>query len=646
MHASASTRLVFSIFLAAGCGGWPQPLTAQAPAAANDQLARALSFKARQSDVQYDQVAADKVAACTIEEVTRQDGKGFLITGPSGETLRWFVDTNGDKRPDRWCYFAQGVETYREIDADFDGTADEYRWLGTGGTRWGVDGDGDGKIDAWRMISAEEVTAEIVSAAAARDAKRFATLLLSEKELTALELGSEKSDLLRQKLKDAKAQFEKWAAGQNVVTRDSRWTHFGAEKPGVVPAGTDGAQQDVVVYENVVALLETASKPQQLLVGTLIQVGDAWRAVELPRAVTEGAELSSAGVFFSGSFSSRGQLAAASNTPAGMSEAMGRLVGELQQVDDQLQSAAPADRARLHSQRADVLEKLIAASDSDEDRTTWIKQFADTVNAAAQTGEYPDGVKRLDTMRTKLTSVTKSDEDIAYIAYRTITADYTQKIQKPDVDFPKAQKEFLKELEDFVRTYPQSEDAAEAMVQIAMGAELVGDTTEAIKWYTNASSKFATKLAGQKAAGALARLNLGGNKFTISGKTLDGKDFSSKDFAGGPVIFHYWASWCEPCKAEMRHLKELQNKYAREKLRIVGINVDSDPQTAKDFLKQNSYPWVHIYEPGGLDGKLAVGLGVFNLPVNVVVDSQSKVVKSGIHYSELDAIIEKMVKRP
>lgn len=639
MQKTASTWFLSSAFAATWCA-------VAAPAVAqSEQLTKALSYKARQVDVQYDQVPPDKIAQCEIEEVTRADGKGFLVTGESGQTLRWFVDTNGDKRLDRWCYYLQGVETYREMDTNFDGTADEYRWLGTSGMRWGIDPNGDGKIDNWRMISAEEVTAEIVRAAANRDADRFATLLLNDKEIAALGLGAEKSEVLRQKTKDAAAQFEKWAAGQNVVARDSRWTHFGAEKPGVVPAGTDGAEKDVIVYENVVALLETAGKPQQLLVGTLVEVGDAWRAVDLPRAVTEGAELSDVGIFFQGSFSNRGQLASATSVPSGMSKAMESLVTELQEVDDRLQKAGPDDRARLHSERADVLEKLIAASESDDDRSTWIKQFADTVNAASQTGEYPGGVNRLSNMRTKLTSVTKSEDDLAYVAYRTITAEYTQEIQKPDVNFPKAQDTFLKRLEEFVETYPDSDDTPEAMVQIAMGAELVGDAKTALKWYGNASSKFGKSLAGQKAAGAMARLSLGGNRFTISGKTLDGKDFNSKDFAGGPVIFHYWASWCEPCKAEMRALKELQNKYAKEKLRIVGINVDSDPKTAIDFLKQNSYPWVHVYEAGGLDGKLAVGLGVFNLPVNVVVDSQSKVVKSGIHYSELDAIIEALVRK-
>ncbi len=619
---------------------------AQTAHAQSDQLVKALSFKARQDDVTYDQVAPDKVAGCSIEEIAKPEGKGFLITGDSGQTLRWFVDTNGDKRPDRWCYYSQGVETYREIDTDFDGSSDEYRWLGTGGIRWGVDKDGDGRIDQWRMISAEEVTSEVIQACSKRDANRFSALLLSDAELDALKLGPEKTEVLRQKIKDARSQFKDWVAGQNVVTRDSHWTHFGAEKPGIVPAGTDGAAKDIVVYENVVALLETASKPQQLLCGTLIQIDDAWRLVDLPRAITEGTELSDVGVFFNGSFTNRGQLAAASMPNNGMNKSMELMLNELQKVDDRLQSAAAPDRARLHSERADVLEKLISASSSDEDKSTWIKQFADTVNAAAQTGEYPDGVKRLSEMQTKLASVTKNKDDLAYLTYRTITADYTQKIQKTDADFPAAQKSFLKQLEDFVKEYPETMDSADAMVQIAMNAEMVGDPREALKWYGQCSAKFPKELIGRKAAGAMDRINLAGQRFFITGRTLDGKELNTKsdEFSNGPVIYHYWASWCEPCKAEMRALKELQSKYAKNKLRIVGINVDNDAQIAKDFLKQNPYPWTHVYEQGGLDGKLAVGLGVFNLPVNVVVDSQAKVIKSGIHYSELDAILEKLVK--
>ena len=55
----------------------------------------------------------------------------------NGKILRKFVDTNGDNIVDQWGYFNDGVEVYRDIDSNFNGKADQYRWLNTAGTRWG-----------------------------------------------------------------------------------------------------------------------------------------------------------------------------------------------------------------------------------------------------------------------------------------------------------------------------------------------------------------------------------------------------------------------------------------------------------------------------------------------------------------------------
>src|SRR5690606_6432982 len=130
------------------------------------------------------------------------------------------------------------------------------RGLSTEGIRWGIDKNEDGTIDSWKMISAEEVTSEVVRAAAARDAAKFQRLLSSDAEIASLGLGQTKADSLRQHVADAAAQFSEWASGQNVVSSKSKWTNFGAEKPGLVPAGTEGSEKDLIVYENVVALLE------------------------------------------------------------------------------------------------------------------------------------------------------------------------------------------------------------------------------------------------------------------------------------------------------------------------------------------------------------------------------------------------------
>ena len=57
--------------------------------------------------------------------------------------------------------------------------------------RWGVDKNEDGQIDHWKAISAEEVSAEIVSAIQDQDAQRFAAVLLSKEELRNLGLSRE-----------------------------------------------------------------------------------------------------------------------------------------------------------------------------------------------------------------------------------------------------------------------------------------------------------------------------------------------------------------------------------------------------------------------------------------------------------------------
>ena len=88
------------------------------------------------------------------------------MRNPQGETLRRFADTNADNTVDQWCYFLDGVEVYRDIDANFNGKADQYRWFHTAGSRWGIDKDENRKIDAWKQISPHEVAEQVVIACA------------------------------------------------------------------------------------------------------------------------------------------------------------------------------------------------------------------------------------------------------------------------------------------------------------------------------------------------------------------------------------------------------------------------------------------------------------------------------------------------
>jgi hypothetical protein len=126
------------------------------PAQQPDQMVvTGLSYSPRQSNVNYDRVEAKDEARCTGKYETRNGADGLMIYAPDGQLLRRFADSNGDRNVDQWCYFKDGIEVYRDIDSDFNGVADQYRWLGTEGIRWGIDKNEDGKIDSWKLISPE-----------------------------------------------------------------------------------------------------------------------------------------------------------------------------------------------------------------------------------------------------------------------------------------------------------------------------------------------------------------------------------------------------------------------------------------------------------------------------------------------------------
>jgi hypothetical protein len=82
---------------------------------------------------------------------------------------------------------------------------------------------------------------------------------------------------------------------------------------------------------------------------------------------------------------------------------MKKLADDLERLDKQLVAAKPADQGRLNAARADLLDKILAVCPAD-DRDLWIRQYTETLSVAIQSGVFPDGVRRLETL---LTSVSR-----------------------------------------------------------------------------------------------------------------------------------------------------------------------------------------------------------------------------------------------
>jgi len=77
---------------------------------------------------------------------------------------------------------------------------------------------------------------------------------------------------------------------------------------------------------------------------------------------------------------------------------------------------------------------------------------------------------------------------------------------------------------------------------------------------------------------------------TIAIKSLDGKDVTLQDYKGKVVLVNFWATWCEPCKAEIPWMIEFQHKYAARGFTLMGISMDEDGKKAIDpFIEKERF---------------------------------------------------------
>lgn len=85
--------------------------------------------------------------------------------------------------------------------------------------------------------------------------------------------------------------------------------------------------------------------------------------------------------------------------------------------------------------------------------------------------------------------------------------------------------------------------------------------------------------------------------FTL--ETLSGKTVSLKEFHGKPVLIHFWATWCKPCKDELPTLQKLYEDLGGKEIQILTINIDRwNKDRVEEFKNEFGLHFPILLDPG------------------------------------------------
>lgn len=102
---------------------------------------------------------------------------------------------------------------------------------------------------------------------------------------------------------------------------------------------------------------------------------------------------------------------------------------------------------------------------------------------------------------------------------------------------------------------------------------------------------------------------------------------------GRPAIVLFWASWCPYCKALMPPLAKIADKYGRERIAVVAVDVwEDDVADAKPIIEQGGFGFDYLMKGDKQTKKWGVkgtpGLFVVDRAGVVVYDRSARPVKA------------------
>ncbi len=233
--------------------------------------------------------------------------------------------------------------------------------------------------------------------------------------------------------------------------------------------------------------------------------------------------------------------------------------------------------------------------------------------------------------------------------------DYEQFLDKTSIlekDSSKMANKFVEKLISFSKKYPKSEIVGyhiHSLVTNPMSGSFEGYLSESNKRNWSRLRK-TTDDSFTKELNRMIVANKVGNCIQSGSHKLVFQSTNSTIhpalIEGNVKVVIFWATWCGPCKSQMKLLADLnQKKYLEESVLFVGVTSESDHKVVFSWIDQNrskyeGLTWFHD-DHFCMSGNYKIT----QYPTILIFDKNDQLVKREVGIEEVETIVDSLLKK-
>lgn len=108
-------------------------------------------------------------------------------------------------------------------------------------------------------------------------------------------------------------------------------------------------------------------------------------------------------------------------------------------------------------------------------------------------------------------------------------------------------------------------------------------------------------------------------------KKIDDTTFKLEDKKGSVILLNLWATWCGPCRGEMPHLIEMEDKFKSNKFEIVGLNTDDESvEDINKFAAEMKLNYQQAYASGDMMKEFLTISKFQGIPQSFLIDREGR----------------------